>query len=43
MMIYHTLRNYGYKDENILLLIPENTACNPRNNDPGVISPFDGK
>jgi len=23
-------------------MIPENTACNPRNNDPGVLSCFDG-
>jgi glycosylphosphatidylinositol transamidase (GPIT) subunit GPI8 len=23
-------------------MIPENNACNSRNNDPGVVSPFDG-
>ena len=41
MMMYQTLRSYGLKDENILLLIPENTACNPRNNAPGIVSPHD--
>lgn len=41
-MIYQTLKDYGVKDEDILLLIPENIACNSRNNDPGIISPFDG-
>lgn len=23
-------------------MIPENTACNPRNNDPGIVSCYDG-
>ena len=23
-------------------MIPENNACNSRNNDPGVVSPYDG-
>ncbi|KRX00518.1 hypothetical protein PPERSA_06161 [Pseudocohnilembus persalinus] len=43
MMIYQTLRNYGFNDENILLLIPENTSCNPRNPVPGQVSPYDNK
>lgn len=40
-MMYQTLKTYGYSDENILVLIPENTACNPRNVFPGIISPYD--
>lgn len=42
LMIYQTLKKYGVKDEDILLLIPENTACNSRNNEPGIVSPYDG-
>lgn len=41
-MIYNVLKQNGVKDENIILMIPENNACNSRNNDPGVVSPFDG-
>jgi glycosylphosphatidylinositol transamidase (GPIT) subunit GPI8 len=30
------------KISKILLFLPESTACNSQNNDPGVVSPFDG-
>lgn len=41
-MIYNTVKGYGVKDENILLMIPENTACNAKNNLPGNVCPYDG-
>ncbi|EGR28170.1 phosphatidylinositol glycan, putative [Ichthyophthirius multifiliis] len=40
-MIYDAVRGLGVEDENIILLIPENSACNPRNNDPGIVCPVD--
>eukprot|EP01017_Pseudomicrothorax_dubius_P005733 TRINITY_DN11509_c0_g1_i4.p1 TRINITY_DN11509_c0_g1~~TRINITY_DN11509_c0_g1_i4.p1 ORF type:complete len:191 (-),score=30.33 TRINITY_DN11509_c0_g1_i4:435-1007(-) len=42
-MIYQFLKSEGFPDSNIILLIPENVACNPRNYLPGVVSCFDGE
>lgn len=32
------MKKNGYRDQDILLLIPDNLACNPRNNDPQHLS-----
>jgi len=41
LMIYEILRENNIPDENIILMSPDNIACNPRNNVPGVISVYD--
>ncbi|KAL4470857.1 hypothetical protein ABPG72_016403 [Tetrahymena utriculariae] len=37
LLIYDILKKNGVRDEDIILMIPENSACNPRNNNPGVV------
>lgn len=37
----HLVRN-GYSDEDVVLLIPDNLACNPRNNNGQLINSIDG-
>jgi phosphatidylinositol glycan class K len=41
-MLYELCREYGIPDENIIFMSPDNIACNSRNNEPGVISIYDG-
>ena len=52
LMIYQSLKDMGVSDDNvyiyiyninvqIILLIPENSACNSKNNKPGIVCPFD--
>ena len=42
LKIYHHLKNKGFKDEDIILMLPENGKCNLRNNKLGTISFYDG-
>ena len=37
LMMYQTLKRYGFSDERIILMLPENIPCHPRNNYPGQI------
>lgn len=41
LLIYQQLKKFGVRDENIALMISEDSACNRRNNIPGFICPFD--
>jgi len=40
-MLYELIKEYGIPDENIIFMSPDNIACNPRNNEPGVVSVYD--
>ena len=35
LVLYRYLKNRGISDDKILLMLPENHACNPRNKFPG--------
>lgn len=41
LLIYNQLKEFGISDANILLMIPEDTACNRKNNRPGTICAYD--
>ena len=32
LSLYQLMRKNGFRDEDIILMIPDNLACNPRNN-----------
>lgn len=40
LLIYQTLKKFGFPDDHIILMLPENHQCHPRNPYPGKI--FDG-
>ncbi|OMJ86174.1 hypothetical protein SteCoe_12378 [Stentor coeruleus] len=40
LLIYQMLKKYGFDDDHIILMLPENHQCHPRNNYPGKI--YDG-
>lgn len=37
MIFYNYLKERGITDDKILLFLPENHVCNPRNNEPGTL------
>lgn len=41
LLIYQTVKRYGIPDDNIIMMLPENAACHPRNSFPGSMT--DGK